>query len=202
MQSSAYHLPIITGVILIRTQISIANSSPLFASLAAMTTSYPLIAKYRALCDPIPPVAPVTTAISRLGGCRYRRPLCMSNPRSKFVALKKCLRTRRNVRRNMLWYNSVTTPCIAHLITLCFFILTIVDFDFAFAVAFGEFAPAIADARVVLMIISCATTSLVFLDAAATAPTRDDFFVMLLAGNADALNLLLLVIRRNTTICK
>ncbi len=101
----------------------------------------------------------------------------------------------------MLWYNSATTPCIAHLITLCFFILKIVDFDFAFAVAFGEVAPAIADGRVVLMIISCAT-SLVFFDAAATAPTRDDFFVMLLAGNADALNLLLLVIRRNTTICK
>ena len=104
----------------------------------------------------------------------------------------------------MLWYNSATTPCIAHLITLCFFILAIVDFDVAFAVAvaFAEVAPAIADGRVVLMIISCATTSLVFLDAAATAPTRDDFFVMLLAGNADALNLLLLVIRRNTTICK
>ena len=75
MQSSAYHLPIITGVILIRTQISIANSSPFFASLAAMTTSYPLIAKYCAICESIPPVAPVTTAISRLGGCRYRRPL-------------------------------------------------------------------------------------------------------------------------------
>ncbi len=41
----------------------------------AMTTSYPLIAKYGAICESIPPVAPVTTAISRLGGCWYRRPL-------------------------------------------------------------------------------------------------------------------------------
>ena len=69
-----------------------------------------------------------------------------------------------------------------------------IELDFAFAVGAGvaEVALAIANARVVLIIISCAT-SLVFF--AAATLTRDDFFMMLLAENADALQLLCMIKR-------